>query len=153
MYATAIARTVLMTKSPAARAFAATITKGKSFTHSAETRAKLSDALRRRRSMSDKELREHVATRRAKWLTDVIVTRGDHKVFALAGICEGQPYDIHITMPIDVSLLDFLNLVWRCKDAPMTMRIDAAKTACLLMYRKKAREVVVKDDRRKGGRT
>ena len=46
---------------------------------------------------------------------------------------EGVPYSIHITMAADASLLDFLLLVMRRPDAPMIMRLDAAKIAAPLI--------------------
>jgi hypothetical protein len=147
MYAAAIARTVLMAKSPAAREFARSLAFGKPHPFSVETRAKLSDALRRRCSLSDRELREHLAAKRSRWLTDCIVACADRKVFDLT--CKGDagsPVTIHIEMPIDASLLDFLLLIMRCEAAPLVMRIDCAKNACLLMYERKAR-VVVEDHR------
>jgi hypothetical protein len=154
MNATAIARKVLTFKSPAARAFARTIVAGKPHPFSAETRAKLSDALRRRMAMSDRELRQHVAAKRGRWLSDCIVVDGDRKVFALDGVdpATGVPYDIRIDMPLDASLLDFLLLVMRCQDAPMTMRLDAAKTAAILTHERKAPVKKVVVDKRKGRR-
>jgi hypothetical protein len=56
---------------------------------------------------------------------------------------EGVPYSIHITMAADASLLDFLLLVMRRPDAPMIMRLDAAKIAAPLMYEKPRRRVAV----------
>ena len=43
-------------------------------------------------------------------------------------------FSVHIEMPLDATLLDFLLLVMRCNDAPMIMRLDAAKTAAKLMH-------------------
>jgi hypothetical protein len=147
MYAAAIARTVLMAKSPAARAFARTITKGKHHPHSVVSRQKLSEGLRRLYAMDAQARREHLAAKRSRWLTDCLVTQGDRKVFDLT--CKGDagsPVTVHIEMPVDASLLDFLLLIMRSETAPLVMRIDAAKNACLLMYERKAR-VVVEDHR------
>jgi hypothetical protein len=149
MNPTAIARSVLMSKSPGALALAHAVTAGKRHPFSAETRAKLSDSLRRRMAMSDEELRQHVAAKRGRWLSDCIVVDGDRKVFALDGVdpATGVPYDIRIDMPLDASLLDFLLLVMRCQDAPMTMRLDAAKTAAILTHERPAPIKKVKERR------
>jgi hypothetical protein len=80
-------------------------------------------------------------------LTNCIVAQGDRKVFDLDGTdYTGRKFSIHIEMPLDASLLDFLLLVMRCEAAPLVMRIDCAKNAALLMYERKAREVVVVED-------
>ena len=66
-------------------------------------------------------------------MTNCIVEHGDRKTFDLAGVLD-EPYDIHIEMPLDATLLDFLLLVMNCPDAPMIMRLDAAKIAANLMH-------------------
>ena len=72
--------------------------------------------------------------RKARWLTNVIVDHGTMKTFDLAGIApDGVPYDIHIDMPADAELLDFLLLVMRYEGAPLIMRLDAAKIAAPLI--------------------
>jgi len=77
-----------------------------------------------------------------------IVERGDHKSFDLAGVLNGQAYNIHIEMPLDATLLDFLLLVMNCPDAPMIMRLDAAKIAAPLMHEKPRRRVAIEHERR-----
>ena len=88
--------------------------------------------------------RYFIAERKARWLTNVIVDHGTMKTFDLAGIApDGIPYDIHITMPPDAELLDFLLLVMRHEGAPMIMRLDAAKIAAPLVHPKPRARVVV----------
>jgi hypothetical protein len=43
-----------------------------------------------------------------------------------------QGVGIHIEMPLNAGLIDFLLLVMNCPDAPMLMRMDAAKIAAAL---------------------
>jgi hypothetical protein len=145
--ATTIVHTVLRAKSIANREHARNITKGTHRPHSAETRAKLSDALRRRMSLSDKEMREYLAAKRSKWLTDCIVARADRKVFDVTVRADAGGFtNVHVEMPLDASLLDFLLLIMRCEAAPLVMRIDCAKNAAMLMYERKGK-VVVEDHR------
>ena len=95
---------------------------------------KVSDACRFIKSLSAEARLHYLAERKARWLTNCIVERGDRKVFALAGVFEGNPYDIHIEMPLDATLLDFLLLVMRYEGAPTIMRLDAAKIAAKPMH-------------------
>jgi hypothetical protein len=43
---------------------------------------------------------------------------------------------ISTSLPLDASLTDFLCAVMRCPDAPVVMRLDAAKNAAVLMHPK-----------------
>ena len=74
-----------------------------------------------------------------------------YKVFDLAGIdpLTGRRFWVHLTMPLDATLLDFLLLVMNCPDAPMTMRLDAAKTAAKLMHEPPKPVVTVTRNRRR----
>ena len=99
-----------------------------------ETCRKVSEACRFIKSLSAEARLYYLAERKAKWLTNCIVERGDRKTFDLAGVFEGRAYDIHIEMPLDATLLDFLLLVMRYEGAPTIMRLDAAKTAAKLMH-------------------
>jgi hypothetical protein len=78
------------------------------------------------------------AERRSRWLTNVIVERPERglKTFDLEGIdpLTGGRFAIHIDMSLDATLCDFLLLVARCKDAPVVMRLDAAKNAAVLTH-------------------
>ena len=102
--------------------------------YSPETCKKVSDACRFIKSLSAEARLYYLAERKAKWLTNCIVEHGDRKVFDLAGVFEGRAYDIHIEMPLDATLLDFLLLVMRYEGAPAIMRLDAAKVAAPLMH-------------------
>jgi hypothetical protein len=95
----------------------------------------VSDACRFIKSLSVEARRYYLAERKAKWLTNCTVTHPDRKTFDLVGVFEGCAYDIHIEMPLDATLLDFLLLVMNCESAPMLMRLDAAKTAAKLMHK------------------
>jgi hypothetical protein len=76
------------------------------------------------------------AERRSRWLTNCIVEHDDKKTFDLAGRdpLTGRPFAVHLEMPLDATLLDFLLLVMRCKTAPIVMRTDAAKNAAVLVH-------------------
>jgi hypothetical protein len=102
--------------------------------YSHETCRKVSDACRFIKSLSAEGRLYYLAERKARWLTNVIRTDGDRKVFDLAGVFEGRAYDIHIEMPSSATLLDFLLLIMRHEGAPAIMRLDAAKTAAKLMH-------------------
>jgi hypothetical protein len=97
------------------------------------------------KSLSAEARRYYRAERRSRWLTNCIVERGDIKTFDLAGTDPqtGRRFAVHIEMPLDATLLDFLLLVMRCNDAPMIMRLDCAKNAASLMYEKPRGKVVV----------
>jgi hypothetical protein len=99
-------------------------------------------------AMSAEARRHYHAERKSRWLTNCIVERGDIKTFDLAGVLNGQAYNIHIEMPLDVTLLDFLLLVMRYEDTAMTMRLDCAKNAATLMHEKPRRRAVIEDGRR-----
>jgi hypothetical protein len=113
-----------------------------------ETCRKVSDACRFIKSLSAEARRYYLAERRSRWLTNCIVTHLDRKTFDLAGVFEGRPYDIHIEMPLDATLLDFLLLVMRCEGAPTIMRLDAAKTAATLMHKRPNPVITVERGRR-----
>lgn len=87
-------------------------------------------------AMSAEARRYYRAERKSRWLTNCIVERGDIKTFDLAGVdpLTGRRFAIHIEMALDATLLDFLLLVMKCVDAPMTMRLDCAKNAAILMH-------------------
>ncbi|HZZ22731.1 MAG TPA: hypothetical protein VFE60_09215 [Roseiarcus sp.] len=131
--ATQIAKSILHLKTPRARAFASGMGRNHRGPYDPLTCAKVSDACRFIKSLSAEARRYYLAERKAKWLTNCIVTHPDRKTFDLAGVLD-EPYDIHIEMPLDATLLDFLLLVMNCPDAPMLMRLDAAKTAATLMH-------------------
>ena len=145
--AAAAAQAILHLKTPRARAFASGMGRAHRGPYDPLTCAKVSDGVRFIRSLSAEARRYYLAERRAKWLTDVIVTHPDCKTFDLAGVLD-EPYDIHIEMPLDATLLDFLLLVMNCPDAPMLMRLDAAKTAATLMHERPKPVVTVERDRR-----
>jgi hypothetical protein len=112
---------------------------------------KMREALSILNAISREARRYYRAERRSRWLTNCIVTHADRKTFDLKGVApDGIPYDIHIEMPLDATLLDFLLLVMRCEDAPMVMRLDCAKTAAPLMHEKPRRTVgvVIERERR-----
>ena len=48
----------------------------------------------------------------------------------------GRKFAVHLEMPLDATLCDFLNAVMRCPDAPVVMRLDAAKNAAVLTHQK-----------------
>jgi hypothetical protein len=80
----------------------------------------------------------HRVERRSRWLTNCIVEHGDHKRFDLDGVdpMTGRKFAVHLEMPLDATLCDFLNAVMRCPDAPVVMRLDAAKNAAVLTHQK-----------------
>ena len=141
--ATQTAKSILHLKTPRARAFASGMGRNHRGPYDPLICAKVSYACRFIKSLTAEARRYYLAERKAKWLTDVILEHGDHKTFDLAGVFEGRAYDIHIEMPLDATLLDFLLLVMRCNDAPMIMRLDCAKNAASLMYEKPRGKVVV----------
>jgi hypothetical protein len=116
--------------------------------YSPETCRKVSDACRFIKSSAEAR-RYYLAERKARWLTNCIVERRDIKTFDLAGTDPqtGRHFAIHIEMPLYATLLDFLLLVMRCEDAPMIMRMDAAKNAATLMHEKPKLHVVVERKR------
>jgi hypothetical protein len=89
------------------------------------------------------------AERRSRWLTNCIVTHPDRKIFDLAGTdpLTGRRFAMHLEMPLDVTLLDFLLLVMRCPDAPMTMRLDAAKNGAILAHERPRARIVAYRER------
>ena len=113
--------------------------------YSPETCRKVSEACRFIKSLSAEARRYYLAERKARWLTNCIVEHPDRKVFDLAGVdpLTQRRFWVHIEMPLDATLLDFLLLVMNCPDAPMTMRMDAAKTAAPLMHEKPKPVVMV----------
>jgi hypothetical protein len=130
-----IAKTTLHLKSPRARAFASQMGRAHRGPYDYWTCRKVSDACRFIKSLAPEARRYFIAERKARWLTNCIVAHPDRKTFDLAGIApDGIPYDIHIEMPLDATLLDFLLLVMRCEDAHWIMRTDAAKIAAPLMH-------------------
>ena len=131
--AAAAAQAILHLKTPRARAFASDMGRNHRGPYDPLTCAKVSDACRFIKSLSADARRYYLAERKARWLTNCIVTHPDRKVFDLAGVLD-EPYDIHIEMPLDATLLDFLLLVMRYEGAPVVMRLDAAKTAAKLMH-------------------
>jgi hypothetical protein len=97
----------------------------------------------------DAEVRRYLrAERRSKWLTDCIVEHSDSKRFDLEGIDpdRGKRFAVHLVLPLDVELLGFLTAVMNCPDAPMRMRLDAAKTLAPLVHEKPSARVVVEHD-------
>jgi hypothetical protein len=114
-----------------------------------ERSRKMREALSVLNAMSAEARRYYRAERRSRWLTNCIVTHPDRKVFDLAGVdpLTGRRFWVHIEMAPDASLLDFLLLVMNCPDAPMTMRLDAAKTAAPLMH-ERPKPVVTLEQRR-----
>jgi hypothetical protein len=52
-------------------------------------------------------------------------------------------------MPLDASLTDFLTAVMRCPDAPVVMRLDAAKNAAVLTHQKPKPVMTVLTDEQK----
>jgi hypothetical protein len=96
----------------------------------------VSDSCRFIKSLSAEARKYYLAERKAKWLTNCIVEHPDRKLFDLAGVdpLTGRRFWVHIEMALDATLLDFLTAVMNCADAPMTMRMDAAKTAAPLMH-------------------
>jgi hypothetical protein len=114
-----------------------------------ERSRKMRETLSILNAMSAEARRYYRAERRSRWLTNCIVERGHMKTFDLAGRdpLTARRYDIHIEMPLDATLLDFLLLVMNCPDAPTTMRLDCAKNAAPLMHEKPRRRVAVVDER------
>jgi hypothetical protein len=108
-----------------------------------ERSRKMRETLSVLNAMSREARRYYRAERKSRWLTKCIVTHADRKTFDLAGTLNGQRYNVHIEMPLNATLLDFLLLVMRCEDAPMIMRLDAAKIAAPLMHEKPRRQMVV----------
>jgi hypothetical protein len=76
-------------------------------------------------------------------LTNVIVEHPERgiKIFDLAGTdpLTGRRFALHLEMPLDATLCDFLLLVMRCPDAPVVMRFACAKNAAVLTHPKPKR--------------
>jgi hypothetical protein len=147
--ATQIAKSVLHLKSPRARAFASGMGRNHRGPYDYLTCRKVSDACRFIKSLSVEARRYYLAERKARWLTNCIVTHPDRKTFDLAGVdpLTGRRFWVHIEMALDATLLDFLLLVMNCPDAPMIMRLDCAKNAATLMH-ERPKPVVTLEQRR-----
>jgi hypothetical protein len=105
-----------------------------------QCRLKMAAALYALNVLSPAARRIYRVERRSRWLTNVIVEHPERglKTFDLAGIdpLTQRKFAVHLTMPLDATLCDFLLLVMRCKTAPLTMRFDCAKNAAVLMHPK-----------------
>jgi hypothetical protein len=104
--------------------------------YSPEVCRKVSEACRFIKSLSAEARLYYLAERKSRWLLNCIVTHPDRKTFDLVGVdpLTQRHFNMHLEFPVDATLLDFLLLVTRCSDAPVTMRLDAAKTAAKLMH-------------------
>jgi hypothetical protein len=111
-----------------------------------ERREKMRETLN---SMSIEALRICRIERRSRWLTNVLRTDGDRKIFHLEGIdpLTQRRFKMHLEFPLDVTLSEFLIAVMNCPDAPMTMRMDAGKNAAALVH-KRPKPVVTLEQRR-----
>jgi hypothetical protein len=98
-----------------------------------ERRQKMRETLN---SMSSEALRYCRIEHKSRWLTRLIVVHADKKVFAFDGIdpLTRRPFKMRLEFPLDVTLSEFLTAVMNCPEAPMTMRMDAAKNAAKLMH-------------------
>jgi hypothetical protein len=114
---------------------------------SAQHRLKMMAALYALNSMSPAARRIYRTERRSRWLTNCIVECPERgiKVFDLAGTdpLTGRKFAVHLEMPLDASLTDFLCAVMRCPDAPVVMRLDAAKNAAVLTHQKPRPQITV----------
>jgi hypothetical protein len=110
-----------------------------------ERKRKMAETFHPLNHVSNEMRRIYRSERRSRWLTNCIVTHPDRKTFDLAGVdpLAGRRFAVHITMPLDATLLDFLLLVMRCEDAPMIMRLDCAKNAAPLMHERPKPEITV----------
>jgi hypothetical protein len=104
----------------------------------AATAAKMAASVRATFALSPQERDIYLAQKRSLWLTRLIVTHPELGVATLdlEGRLGGVPYAVHLEMPIDASLKDFLLAIMRDSNAPLVMRIDAAITALPLCHRK-----------------
>jgi hypothetical protein len=107
---------------------------------SPERRLKMAAALYALNVLSPAARRVYRVERRSRWLTNVIVEHPERgiKTFDLEGTdsMTGRRFAVHLEMPLDATLLDFLLLVMRCRDAPLVMRFDCAKNAAVLTHLK-----------------
>jgi hypothetical protein len=144
MTAASIAQTVLHLKSPRARAFTRELGRKQVGPRDYLSCMRVSEACRFIKSLAPEARRYFIAERKAKWLTDVLVVEQDRKVFALKGVApDGIPYNVHIDLPGDATLIDFLTAVMNCKGAPVIMRLDAAKTCAPLVHERPKPVVMV----------
>ena len=114
---------------------------------SPERRQKIRETLN---SMSIEALRYCRIEYKSRWLTRLIVAHADRKVFAFDGIdpLTRRPFKMHLEFPLDVTLSEFLTVVMNCPDAPMTMRLDAAKNAAALVHKRPKPVVAVTVEQR-----
>jgi hypothetical protein len=135
-----MARTILATKSGGRIEHAREMGLRNCGPCSPERRLKMAAALYALNVLSPALRRIYRAERRSRWLTNCIVEHPERglKTFDLEG-CDpltGRRFAVHLQLPLDASLCDFLNAVMRCPTAPVVMRLDAAKNAAVLMHRK-----------------
>jgi hypothetical protein len=135
-----MARTILATKSGGRIEHAREMGLGNRGPCSPERRLKMLVALQVVNSMSPAARRVYRVERRSRWLTNCIVEHPERgiKTFDLAGTdpMTGRKFAVHLEMPLDATLCDFLLLVARHPDAPVVMRLDAAKNAAVLTHPK-----------------
>jgi hypothetical protein len=73
-----------------------------------------------------------------RWLTNCIVIRNGQQIFDITVPSDdGAPARIYITLPEDAPPLDFLLAIMRHPDAPLVMRMEAAKYAAVFMPERK----------------
>jgi hypothetical protein len=114
-----------------------------------ERRQKMRETQAVLNAMSNEARRYYHAEKRSRWLTNVLVTEGDRRVFHLEGIdpLTQRRFKMHLEFDLDVTLAEFLTAIMNCPDAPMTMRMDAAKNAAALVHKRPKAKVVVSGER------
>jgi hypothetical protein len=86
--------------------------------------------------------REAKALKRSRWLTNCIVIKNHQQVFdIIAPHDDGGKVHLLITLPENAALLELLLAIIRHPEAPLVMRLDAAKNAAVFMHPRKGTEV------------
>jgi hypothetical protein len=143
--ATSLARTILYAKSARAREWTRELGKH-SFGHpvSLEHRWQVAEGWRRFNAMSQEARREYYFEKRARWLTNVLVTERYRRVFRLR--CDGDDgrmVDLETWIPKRAHPVTLLLKLMRMPHAPLVLRLDCAKTAARYLHRRPKARIVV----------
>lgn len=133
----------LLTKSQPNRERAGKYTRGhKYYKDPILARKRISDKAKYIWSLTpeEREARRRVQVlHRARWLTNAIVIQDHRQVFDVAVPSDdGGIVRVKIVLAEDATPLEFLLAVMRHSDAPLVMRLDAAKTAAMYIHSRKA---------------
>jgi hypothetical protein len=111
---------------------------------SLERRWLAAEAWRRFNAMSAEARREYYFEKKARWLTNVLVTERYRRVFRLR--CQGDDgnmVDLETWIHKRAHPVTLLLKLMRMRHAPLVLRLDCAKTAARYLYRKPKAVVAV----------